>query len=73
MRVRLMAAGSTLILSAFGRLGRLGVKKGDRVSVGQQIGDVGETDYVRQPQMNFQVRKDRKAVSPLSYLEPIHG
>ncbi|WP_411291367.1 M23 family metallopeptidase [Sphingorhabdus sp.] len=73
MRMRLMAAGSTLILSAFGHLGRLGVKKGDRVSVGQQIGEVGKTGYMRQPQLHFQVRKDRNAISPLSYLEPING
>ena len=60
-------------ITAYGHLGRLGVKKGDRVSVGQQIGEVGETGYVRQPQLHFQVRKDRKAVNPLSYLEPING
>ena len=60
-------------ITAYGHLGRLDVTKGDRVNVGQQIGGVGETGYVSQPQLHFQVRKNRQAVNPLSYLEPTNG
>ncbi len=60
-------------ITAYGHLGRLDVMKGNRVSSGQAIGGVGETGYVRQPQLHFQVRKNRQAVNPLSYLEPING
>lgn len=60
-------------ITAYGHLGRLDVTKGDRVRLGQPIGGVGETGYVSQPQLHFQVRKNRQAVNPLSYLEPING
>ena len=60
-------------ITAYGHLGRLDVKKGEKVSAGQHIGGVGETGYVRQPQLHFQVRKNRQAVNPLSYLEPVNG
>jgi murein DD-endopeptidase MepM/ murein hydrolase activator NlpD len=60
-------------ITAYGHLGRLDVAKGDSVLVGQQIGGVGETGYVSQPQLHFQVRKNRQAVNPISYLEPING
>lgn len=60
-------------ITAYGHLGRLDVTKGDRVAVGQPIGSVGETGYVSQPQLHFQIRKNRQAVNPLSYLEPING
>jgi murein DD-endopeptidase MepM/ murein hydrolase activator NlpD len=43
------------------------------VSVGQEIGGVGETGYVSQRQLHFQVRKNRQAVNPLIYLEPSNG
>jgi murein DD-endopeptidase MepM/ murein hydrolase activator NlpD len=60
-------------ITAYGHLGRLDVKKGDDVKVGQQIGGVGETGYVRQPQLHFQVRRNQQAVNPLNYLESING
>jgi murein DD-endopeptidase MepM/ murein hydrolase activator NlpD len=60
-------------ITAYGHLGRLDVTKGERVSAGQKIGGVGETGYVRQPQLHFQVRKNRQVVNPLSYLDPNNG
>ena len=57
-------------ITAYGHLSRLDIAQGERVSVGQEIGGVGETGYVSQPQLHFQVRKNRQAVNPLSYLEP---
>ena len=59
-------------VTAYGHLGRLNVIIGERISVGQQIGSVGETGYVSQPQLHFQVRKNRQVVNPLSYLEPFN-
>lgn len=60
-------------VTAYGHLGSLDVAKGDRVSTGQVIGGVGETGYVRQPQLHFQIRKDRQAVNPLNVLERFNG
>jgi murein DD-endopeptidase MepM/ murein hydrolase activator NlpD len=60
-------------ITAYGNLSRLDVTQGERVSVGQEIGGVGETGYVSQPQRHFQVSKNRQAVNPLSYLEPSNG
>lgn len=56
-----------------GHLGRLDVTKGYRVPLGQPIGGVDETGYVSQLKLHFQLRKNRQAVNPLSYLEPING
>ena len=61
------------LITAYGHLSRLDVAQGARVLVGQEIGGVGETGYVSQPQLHFQVRKNRQAVNPLSYLEPSNG
>jgi murein DD-endopeptidase MepM/ murein hydrolase activator NlpD len=55
-------------ISAYGHLGRLDVKRGNRVTSGQVIGGVGETGYVQSPQLHFELRKDRKPVDPLTKL-----
>ena len=55
-------------VTAYGHLGSLNVSKGDRVSVGQSLGGVGETGYVTQPQLHFEIRKDRKPLDPLTRL-----
>lgn len=55
-------------VTAYGHLGRLGVARGDKVSAGQSIGAVGDTGYVTQPQLHFEIRKDRKPVDPLTKL-----
>lgn len=60
-------------ITAYGHLSRLDVAQGERVSVGEEIGGVGETGYVSQSQLHFQVRKNRQAVNPLSYMEPSNG
>lgn len=56
-------------ISAYGHLGRLDVRQGERVTMGQSLGGVGETGYVNQPQLHFEIRKDRKALNPLTYLQ----
>jgi murein DD-endopeptidase MepM/ murein hydrolase activator NlpD len=55
-------------VTAYGHLGSLSVTKGDRVTAGQPIGAVGETGYVTQPQLHFEIRKDRKPINPQTVL-----
>lgn len=55
-------------VTAYAHLGRLEVEKGSRVSAGQILGSVGETGYVSQPQLHFEIRKDRKPLDPLTKL-----
>jgi murein DD-endopeptidase MepM/ murein hydrolase activator NlpD len=55
-------------ISAYGHMSSLAVKRGDRVKRGQAIGSVGATGYVDQPQLHFELRKDRKPVDPLTQL-----
>lgn len=55
-------------VTAYGHLGRLDVARGDKVSLGQSLGAVGDTGYVTQPQLHFEIRKDRKPVDPLTKL-----
>jgi murein DD-endopeptidase MepM/ murein hydrolase activator NlpD len=57
-------------ITAYGHLGSLNVTKGDRVAAGQVLGGVGETGYVSQPQLHFEIRKDRKPLNPLTHLPP---
>ena len=55
-------------ITAYGHLSRLDVVRGDTVSAGQSIGAVGETGYVTQPQLHFEIRKDRKPINPQTVL-----
>ena len=55
-------------VTAYGHLGQLDVARGDKVKAGQSIGAVGDTGYVTQPQLHFEIRKDRKPVDPLTKL-----
>ncbi len=55
-------------VTAYGHLGRLDVARGDNVNAGQSLGSVGETGYVTQPQLHFEIRKNRKPLDPLTRL-----
>jgi murein DD-endopeptidase MepM/ murein hydrolase activator NlpD len=55
-------------VTAYGHLGQLNVARGDKVAAAQTIGSVGDTGYVTQPQLHFEIRKDRKPVDPLTKL-----
>lgn len=55
-------------VTAYGHLSRLDVARGDRVVAGQSIGAVGDTGYVTQPQLHFEIRKDRKPINPQTVL-----
>lgn len=58
-------------VTAYGHLGSLNVAKGDRVAAGQALGGVGETGYVTQPQLHFEIRQNRKPLDPLTRLPPV--
>jgi murein DD-endopeptidase MepM/ murein hydrolase activator NlpD len=55
-------------VTAYGHMGQLEVARGDKVLAGQALGTVGDTGYVKQPQLHFEIRKDRKPVDPLTKL-----
>jgi murein DD-endopeptidase MepM/ murein hydrolase activator NlpD len=55
-------------ITAYGHLGQLSVVRGNRIKKGQAIGSVGDTGYVTQPQLHFEIRKDRKPLDPLTKL-----
>ncbi len=54
------------LLSAYGYLGRIYVKEGERVSEGQRIADMGNDS--NPPVLHFEIRKNGKPVDPLHYL-----
>lgn len=60
-------------ITAYGHLGGIDVAKGSRVVTGQRLGLVGDSGYVTQPQLHFQVRRNRKPVNPLPYMKGPNG
>ena len=56
-------------LSAYGHNRKRLVKEGQRVSVGQEIAEMGSTGTTRN-ELEFQIRKDGNPVDPLGYLPP---
>ncbi|MDZ7587978.1 MAG: M23 family metallopeptidase [Parasphingorhabdus sp.] len=58
-------------VTAYGHADTLKVKVGDKVRMGQTIGLAGESGYVSEPQLHFEIRKDRVPVDPASYLPPV--
>jgi lipoprotein NlpD len=56
-------------LSAYGHNSKRLVKEGQRVSMGQQIAEMGSTGTTR-VELGFQIRKDGNPVDPLGYLPP---
>ncbi len=55
-------------ITAYGHLGQLSVVRGNRIKKGQAIGSVGDTGYVTQPQLHFEIRKDRQPLDPITKL-----
>ncbi|MCK4939412.1 MAG: M23 family metallopeptidase, partial [Rhodospirillaceae bacterium] len=45
------------------------VKRGDKISKGQDIARIGSTGSVSTPQLHFELRKGRRAVDPKPYLK----
>ncbi|WP_262696372.1 peptidoglycan DD-metalloendopeptidase family protein [Kordiimonas aquimaris] len=55
-------------LTAYAHNERLLVNKGDQITKGQVIARVGSTGGVQEPQLHFEIRKGRRALDPLDYL-----
>ena len=55
-------------VSAYAHNSRILVNRGAFVQQGQQIAESGETGSVTEPQVHFEIRKDRKPIDPLGYL-----
>lgn len=55
-------------MTVYAHLDKVSVKKGDIVSAGQKLGTVGQTGTVKEPQLHFEIRKDRKPIDPTRYL-----
>jgi murein DD-endopeptidase MepM/ murein hydrolase activator NlpD len=57
--------------TAYAHLGRIGVRRGERVRSGQVIGTVGMTGVSsRPPHLHFEVHRRNRAVNPVSFLPP---
>lgn len=56
-------------MTIYAHLDSMSVKRGSRVNVGGQIGRVGKTGKVDQPQLHFEIRKGTKAYNPTQYLK----
>jgi len=52
----------------YGHLSRISVKVGQEVTAGQKIGEVGSTGHSTGNHLHYEVRKNGKAVNPISYL-----
>ncbi|MCA1748801.1 MAG: peptidoglycan DD-metalloendopeptidase family protein [Sphingomonadales bacterium] len=55
-------------ITAYANLDRLDVARGDRVRRGQQIGASGDTGLAPQPQLHFEIRRNRRPVDPMQHL-----
>ena len=70
--------GLTVIVYHSGRwtttysyLGKITVKEGDKVKAGTRIGLVGQTGLASEPQLHFEIRRNKVALDPARYLKPI--
>lgn len=55
-------------ITAYGHASKLDVVRGQKVRAGQVIGAGGQTGYVTEPQLHFEIRKDREPVDPRTKL-----
>lgn len=67
--------GLTVILFHGGRwtttysfLSRVTVKEGEKVKAGERIGLVGDTGLAKEPQLHFEIRRNRVPLDPAKYL-----
>ncbi len=70
--------GLTVIIYHSGRwtttysyLSKITVKEGDKVKAGERIGLLGHTGLATEPQLHFEIRRNKVAQDPVRYLKPI--
>lgn len=70
--------GLTVIVYHSGRwtttysyLSKTTVKEGDKVKAGERIGLVGQTGLASEPQLHFEIRRNKVALDPARYLKPV--
>ncbi len=52
-------------------LSKVTVKEGDTVKAGERVGLVGDTGMATEPQLHFEVRKNRVALDPVKFLPKV--
>jgi murein DD-endopeptidase MepM/ murein hydrolase activator NlpD len=52
-------------------LSKVTVEEGDEVKAGERVGLVGETGMATEPQLHFEVRKNRVALDPVKFLPKV--
>ncbi|QKV17756.1 LysM peptidoglycan-binding domain-containing M23 family metallopeptidase [Oricola thermophila] len=57
------------VVTVYGHVSEIAVKRGDTVKRGQQIASSGMSGSAKQPQLHFEVRKNSKPVNPLTFLQ----
>lgn len=57
------------LVTVYGHVSKLDVKRGDDIKRGQQIASSGMSGAAKQPQLHFEVRKNSKPVNPAGYLQ----
>ena len=55
-------------VTAYGHADQLNVTRGQKVRAGEVIGLAGDSGYVSEPQLHFEIRKNRKPVNPVNHL-----
>ncbi|MEP3464493.1 MAG: peptidoglycan DD-metalloendopeptidase family protein, partial [Parasphingorhabdus sp.] len=55
-------------VTAYGHADKLNVARGQKVKAGEVIGLAGDSGYVSEPQLHFEIRKNRKPVNPINHL-----
>ena len=56
-------------MTVYAHMDTMNVKRGDKVSVGAQIGAVGQTGKVDSPQLHFEIRNGTKAYNPRTQMK----
>lgn len=57
-------------VTAYAHMGKILVKRGQKLNAGETVGTVGSTGQVNTPQLHFEIRKGSRALDPQKYLAP---
>ncbi len=56
------------LTSRYGHLSRISVSEGDTISLGQKIGEAGNTGRSTGPHLHYEVRRDGTALDPMRFV-----